>query len=301
MKIPTIINKHKPRIIILLTSVLLYACTVQSGSVRQEVFLAQRAFEDVQYQTSLGPRVPGSRAHDLTVDWIVDEVEESGWMVEVQELTFLGKDIKNVIAKNSIQNLESEPWIILGAHYDTRLVADRDRNPEHQLDPVLGANDGASGVAVLLELSRILPEDLKKNIWLVFFDAEDNGDIAGWQWAQGSQAFVDNLEGKPDQVVIVDMVGDADLNVYMEKNSNLELTQEIWAKAAELGYSNKFIPTPKYSLIDDHLPFIYAGITAIDIIDFDYPYWHTSEDTLDKVSPQSLKTVGDVLMAWLVD
>lgn len=245
--------------------------------------------------------MPGSQAHSLTIDWITNELEDSGWEVEIQEQTILDKKIKNVIAKRAIQDIDSMPWIILGAHFDTRMYADRDRNPEYRFDPVIGANDGASGVAVLLELSRILPKDFNKNTWLVFFDAEDNGDIAGWQWALGSQVFVDRLQGKPDAAVIVDMVGDSDLNIFMEKNSNLELTQEIWSIAAELGYSNSFIPNHKYRLIDDHVPFLNAGITAIDIIDFDYPYRHTSEDTIDKVSPQSLKTVGDVLLAWLQD
>ena len=96
------------------------------------------------------------------------------------------------------------------------------------------------------------------------------------------------------------MVGDADLNLFLERNSNQDLAQEIWAIAGDLSYSDEFIPTPKYKIIDDHLPFINAGIPAVDIIDFDYPYWHTTEDTVDKVSPRSLKTVGDVLLAWLL-
>jgi Peptidase family M28 len=133
---------------------------------------------------------------------------------------------------------------------------------------------------------------------LVFFDAEDNGNAYGSGWDIGSQYFVSKLIGKPDSVVILDMIGDKDLNIYMERNSNSELNSEIWGVASELGYS-QFIPTFKYSLIDDHIPFLQAGIRAVDVIDFNYPYWHTVNDTLDKVSPESLKVVGRTILSWL--
>ena len=96
------------------------------------------------------------------------------------------------------------------------------------------------------------------------------------------------------------MIGDADLNIFMERNSDQLLTEEIWGIAATLGYENRFIPEQKYQIIDDHLPFVQAGIPAVDIIDFDYPFWHTVEDTIDKVSPESLEIVGDVVLAWLL-
>jgi Zn-dependent M28 family amino/carboxypeptidase len=137
-------------------------------------------------------------------------------------------------------------------------------------------------------------------IWLVFFDAEDNGRIQGWDWILGSRAFVDGLSGKPDAVVIVDMVGDMNLEIYKEKNSDQELTESIWGVAAQLGY-HQFKPTPKYAMLDDHTPFLQAGIPAVDIIDFDYPYWHTSQDTADKVSANSLEAVGETLRTWLTD
>ena len=154
-------------------------------------------------------------------------------------------------------------------------------------------------MAVLLELARSLPKDLDKQIWLVFFDAEDNGNIPGWDWLLGSQAFVDSLQGKPDSVVVIDMIGDANLDIYLEQNSDKGLSTSIWAEAARLGFSSKFIPLPKYSMLDDHTPFLKAGIPAVDIIDFDYPYWHTTQDTADKVSAQSMQIVGDTLQAWL--
>ena len=164
--------------------------------------------------------------------------------------------------------------------------------------PVPGANDGASGVAVLLELAWDIPDDLDKNIWIVLFDAEDNGNIPGWDWISDSRGFVDRLTTQPDAVVIVDMIGDADLNIYKEINSNAHLVNEIWNIANELGYQ-QFLPEYKYQIIDDHIPFIQEGIPAVDIIDFDYPYWHTTSDTLDKVSMESLDAVGETLLAWL--
>ena len=253
-----------------------------------------RAYSDVQTQVAFGPRIPGSQGHAQVVEWIRDELVKAGWQVEIQESEALGHPIKNIVAKRNA----ARPEIILGAHYDTRMYADRDLNPENSLKPVPGANDGASGVAVLLELARTLPPDTV-NVWLVFFDAEDNGQIEGWDWILGSREFVENNAVAPRAVVIVDMIGDADLNIYKEYNSNPELTEEIWAVAAGLGYENVFIPDYKHSMLDDHTPFIQAGIPAVDIIDFDYPHWHTIEDTADKVSSASLQAVGTTLWTWI--
>jgi glutaminyl-peptide cyclotransferase len=265
----------------------------------QEKFDGQRAWEDVAHQTSLGPRIPGSQAHAETVEWIQAELEEAGWEAEVQEAEMMGHPIFNVVGRIPGNDYKDGPWLILGAHYDSRIYADLDPDPAKRSEPVPGANDGASGVAVLLELSRVLPKDLSNHLWLVFFDAEDNGNIPGWDWILGSRAFVDNLEGRPDAAVIVDMIGDADLNIYKERNSDDQLLREIWETAHELGYSEQFIPSYKYSILDDHTPFLRAGIPAADLIDFDYPYWHTTADTADKVSPESLQAVGDTLFAWL--
>jgi Zn-dependent M28 family amino/carboxypeptidase len=154
-------------------------------------------------------------------------------------------------------------------------------------------------VAVLLELARSLPGDTVP-VWLVFFDAEDNGRIEGWDWILGSRAFVEEVPIDPRAVVIVDMVGDADPNIHLEKNSDPQIRAEIWGTAASLGYGSVFIDNEKYSMLDDHTPFLEAGLPAVDIIDFDYPYWHTTADTADKVSAESLHTVGDTLWHWIV-
>lgn len=258
-------------------------------------FDGERAYRDVEYQVSLGPRLPGSDAHAQAVDWMQENLRAAGWDVEVQETTRMDHPVRNVIAKRG----SGTPWVILGAHYDSRLEASQDStNPQA---PVPGANDGASGVAVLLELARELPDDLDKQVWLVFFDVEDQGNLPGWDWILGSRAFVDALEGTPDSVVIVDMIGDANLNIPKEQNSDPQLTQEIWDKAAERGHGDVFLDQPGYNILDDHTPFLEKGIRAIDIIDFDYPHWHTQADTADKVAPASLFAVGDTLLHWLID
>jgi glutaminyl-peptide cyclotransferase len=259
-------------------------------------FDSSRAYADVQTQVAFGPRIPGSAGHAQVREWMRAELESAGWQVEVHESERMGHPIYNIIAKRNAE----PPQIILGAHYDSRMVADNDPDISKQAEPVPGANDGASGVAVLLELARSLPSDTTPT-WLVFFDTEDNGRIEGWDWILGSRAFAEEIKIAPRAVVIIDMIGDADLNIYLEKNSNVTIRTEIWNTAASLGYGDVFINQEKYSMEDDHTPFLEAGIPAVDIIDFDYPYWHTTQDTPDKVSPESLHAVGDALWHWIVN
>jgi Zn-dependent M28 family amino/carboxypeptidase len=289
-------NEHKiftPVIIILIVfiPIIIFIFTICS---RKQEFNSQRALDDVKFQVDLGPRTMGSTAHDLVSQWIISDLLNANWKVDTQETVTSGMAIKNIIAQRG----SGTPWIIIASHYDSRLIADNDPNLQNRKLPVVGANDGASSAAVLLELGRVLSNKLNKQIWLVFFDAEDNGSAFGSGWDLGSQYFVSKLDGKPDSVVILDMIGDKDLDIYMERNSNPDINKEIWGVAFELGYS-QFIPTYKYSLIDDHTPFIQAGIRAVDVIDFDYPYWHTVDDTLDKVSADSLKVVGETILKWL--
>jgi Zn-dependent M28 family amino/carboxypeptidase len=258
-------------------------------------FDGERAYEDVLTQVSFGPRIPGSDGHAKIQEWMRQELEAAGWQVEIQTSEALGHSIENLVARRTTD----PPQILLGAHYDTRMFADNDPDPVNHKSFVPGANDGASGVAVLLELARSLPEQTVP-VWLVFFDAEDNGRIEGWDWILGSREFVKSNPIQPRGVIIVDMIGDADLNIYKERNSNPELTEAIWAVAQDLGYEDKFIPEYEHSMLDDHTPFLEAGIPAVDIIDFDYPYWHTVQDTPDKVSAESLSAVGETLRAWVM-
>jgi glutaminyl-peptide cyclotransferase len=273
-----------------------YAVSFMTQKIDTVKFDSESAYLDVQTQVAFGPRIPGTQGHAKALDWIQTELVSAGWMVEIQQAESMGHPIQNIIAKRSA----AAPRIILGAHYDTRSVADNDPDPANRTQPVPGANDGASGVAVLLELARTLPQDTVPT-WLVFFDTEDNGNIEGWDWILGSRAFVKNLTQRPQAMVLLDMVGDSNLNIYMESNSDDRLRNEIWGVAAGLGYQKYFIPTVKYSMEDDHTPFLEAGIPAVDLIDFDYPSWHTVQDTEDKVSAESLKVVGETVWTWMVN
>lgn len=276
----------------LLAVFFLSACQAQSQQPRQ--FDARQAYSDVQTQVNFGDRIPGTEAHEKTLSYIQSELKKADWQVEIQDILYKGHPVKNITAKRG----DSDSPILLAAHYDTRMVADQDPDPALQAQPVPGANDGASGVAVLLELARVMPAQYK-NVWLVFIDTEDQGRIQGWDWTLGSQAYADALTLTPQAVIVLDMIGDADLNIYREKNSDPTLTDQIWQAASDLGYDDKFINKEKYSMLDDHTPFLEKGIPAVDIIDFDYPYWHTTADTADKVSPDSLAVIGNTLLAWL--
>jgi Zn-dependent M28 family amino/carboxypeptidase len=291
-------KKRANSLIVLVIFINLFACRPlpedNSGSKTENKFDPVRAYQDIAYQVSLGPRTIGSTAHSKVVEWIDSELQENGWDTQLQVSDWDGNEITNVIGKHE----ESSPWIVIGAHYDSRFSADRDPSLEKRGKPVPGANDGASGVAVLLELARVIPVNLDKEIWLVFFDAEDNGNLPGWEWSIGANKFVEQLERKPDAVVILDMIGDEDLQIYKEKNSNPTLTDEIWMQAGNLGYT-QFIQEYNHRMIDDHIPFLQQDIAAALIIDFDYPYWHTSEDNLDKVSSDSLEAVGNTVLEWL--
>jgi glutaminyl-peptide cyclotransferase len=279
---------------IMTAAVVLFVGAAGTGCGQAAHFDGNRALADIKTQLDMGPRTMNSPAHAKAADWILASLKSAGWTAEFHDATKGDIKMRNIVGRRG----EGRPWVILGAHYDSRFVCDQDTDPLKRTLPVAGANDGASGVAVLLELARVLPKDLKKQVWLLFIDAEDNGDIPGWQWIMGSTAFAAKLKDKPDAVVIVDMIGDADLNIYREGYSNRKLTDEIWQIAARLKFP-QFINEPKYQMEDDHVPFLERGIAAVDIIDFDYPYWHTASDTLDKVSAESLKAVGETLLVWL--
>jgi len=282
--------------LVLLFALGLQACTTLSTPTAEHVtFDAESAYADVQAQVDFGPRIPGSEGHAKVQEWMQAELEDAGWKVEIQTSEALGHPVENIVARRN----EAAPQIIIGAHYDSRMYADQDPDAANHTKPVPAANDGASGVAVLLELARSLPRETVP-VWLVFFDAEDNGRIEGWDWILGSREFVKKNPVQPQAVIVIDMIGDADLNIYRERNSNVKLTDAVWATAKSLGYENKFIDEYKYSMIDDHSPFLEAGIPAIDIIDFDYPHWHTVQDTPDKVSADSLKVVGETLRTWVM-
>ncbi len=260
-------------------------------------FDGKAAYRHVVAQTDIGPRPSGSEGIRETQQYIVQKLAKYRWAVEYQDFRYRGTPGRNIVAKAGVGK---GPVILIGAHYDTRRRADNDPSEAKRNEPVPGANDGASGAAVLLELARSLDKaKLQNEVWLVFFDAEDNGRLDGWQFIAGSSFFANNLSVKPEAVIIADMIGDADQQIYKEQNSTPWLTEQVWAKAAALGYDKWFLPTYKYSMLDDHTPFLRKGIPAVDLIDFDYPYWHTTQDTADKVSADSLARVGRVIESLL--
>ena len=190
--------------------------------------------------------------------------------------------------------------MLLGAHYDSRPWADRDTGAAREL-PVPGANDGASGVAVLLEVAELLAQwDPGIGVDLVFFDGEDYGkeDDLGF-YLLGSRHFVRSMGGyRPQAMLLLDMVGDADLRIPMEGNSLQAapgLTSLVFAVADSLGVT-QFDPVPGPAILDDHVPFLRERIPAVDLIDFEYPPWHTTADLPEACSPQSLEAVALVVL-----
>jgi hypothetical protein len=275
-----------------------HSAPVDTDSHRSPIkprFSGDHAYAHIVNQVALGPRPVGTEAGWNAGAQIIDELNKLGWEIDIQPFVFRGIKGRNIVAKSG-----SGPIVMLGAHYDTRPISDREWYPEARRLPVPGANDAASGVAVLIEIARVLDvERTGHQVWLAFFDAEDRGGIDEWPYSVGANVMVKNLDATPEAVVIVDMVGDADQQIYFEKFSDRTLSREIWKVAARLGYERQIIPRLRHALGHDHLPFINAGIPAISIIDFDYRYWHTLEDTPDKLSPDSLERVGRTLVAWL--
>ena len=263
---------------------------------RPAAFSGEQALVHVEAQVALGPRITGTEGNLAGGDYILRQLQAAGWAAEFQPFEYQGTAARNVIGR---ANVGKGPVIILGAHYDTRRRADEDASDPTA--PTPGANDGASGVAVLLELARTLDlEAIPNEIWLAFFDAEDNGNLDGWDWIAGSRYMASQLtEPLPQAMILFDMIGDADQQIYIDTNSDAGLSAALWQTAAQLGYSRQFIPLPRYAMLDDHTPFAELGIPAVDIIDFDYPYWHTTQDTPDKLSAASLERAGRTVETYL--
>jgi hypothetical protein len=204
-------------------------------------------------QTDFGPRPPGSDNLSQGRQYIVDTLEAQGWQVTIQNFTYQEVECANVIAwYGTLRNAS----ILLGAHYDTRPLADRDPFPANRSMPVLGANDGASGTAVLLEMARALPVEVRPDVELVFFDAEDSGGIDGWNWIVGSNYYVDQLNSSRissiSSMILLDMIGDSELILYRESGSTRPLQDIIWSLAADMGHDDTFLDSFGETILDDH-------------------------------------------------
>ena len=289
----------------LLLGIFLLSLLVSCDKQKLPTFDGESAFSYLKAQCDFGPRIPGSKAHEKCKNYIVDVLESQGAKVTLQTFTASIRnkeyDFTNIIGSFYP---EKKRRIFIGAHWDSRLWADKDQEETLWNEPVMGANDAASGVAVLLELAKIFSEyEPSYGVDLLFFDAEDSGEYdVNKTWCLGSHYFVDKYDGtKPEYVIIVDMIGDTDLNILIESFSyrnSPALVNTIWDIAKKLGIK-EFTTKMINFIYDDHYPFLEAGYEAVVIIDLDYPYWHTTHDTPDKCSPQSLEKIGKVLVYLL--
>jgi hypothetical protein len=271
-------------------------------------FDGARAYRDVDRLVAFGPRPPGSPALERARAYITGELRRAGW--RVREHAFTARTPRGPIR---MVNLVAEwpgrrPEIVaVGGHYDTKAF---------QSFRFVGANDGGSSAALLVELGRALaarhrPAPPAYTHWLLFFDGEE----AQEQWSPtdslyGSRALVAALRADGElprlrALVVADMIGDRDLGIRREAASTPWLTDVVWSVARRLGHARHFLDE-RQPVEDDHAPFLDAGVAATLLIDFDYGgrpgenrYWHTEEDTLDKVDAASLRVVGDVILAAL--
>ena len=257
-----------------------------------------RAMNWVEQQVAIGPRIPGTEAHAECAEFLEAQLRTWTDEVKVQRVRQGDNEIVNLVASF---RPSAGDRIFLGAHWDTRPMADADPDPTKRSLPVPGANDGASGVAVLLEVARVLAESPPpRGVDLFFFDAEDGGESGQAEtWAIGARTLAEALgDYRPRLGIVVDMVGDLDLELRPEGHSVANASRQvrwIWGLAEDLG-ADSFVAGVGATVMDDHVPFLERGIPTVDIIDFDYVYWHTTQDTPDKVSPSSMAEVGRVLL-----
>jgi glutaminyl-peptide cyclotransferase len=283
-------------------------------------FNADSAMSYIKQQLAIGPRTPGTATAVKTGDWIVAHLRATADTVVEQRWTHTLASGKSLPMRNIFARFKpnAKERILYLTHWDTRPVADEESDPAKAGLPMPGANDGASGVALLLAVSDALKK-LPPNVGvdLLFVDGEDWGTFnPNVDVLIGSTYFAEHLpsaEYRPLFGVLWDMIGDADLNIYQDVTSAQaapEVVQKVWSTAKDLGYEKYFIPTAKSPWTDDHVPLIKAGLRVIDVIDGDYGprdasgtvttnYHHTLSDTIDHVSAKSLKIVGDVAMALL--
>jgi glutaminyl-peptide cyclotransferase len=269
-------------------------------------FNGPSAFAYIEKQMSFGPRIPNKPGHQQMGDWLLAELRARADTVIVQEIRHRTRSGETLRLRNFFARFRPEATerVLLLAHWDTRPMADKSENLGQQRLPVPGANDGASGVAVLLGVADALKARAPASgVDLLFVDGEDYGDFADTNDVLiGSRWFAAHQPPgyQPLFAVLFDMVGDKDLQIYQEGNSVAgapEVVQRVWRVANERGHGRQFIPSVRHTLTDDHVALQKVGIHAIDVVDFDYPYWHTTEDTIDKVSAASLQIVGDVAVA----
>ena len=276
-------------------------------------FDEDRAFDYLIAQCDFGPRNPGSEGYYACLEFMISELDKTADEIILQNFSYQEQrdkrryDLENVIAR---YNPDAEFQTIISCHWDTRPWADEETNRRDREQPIMGANDGASGVAVLLELAKILGENPPPiGVNLVFFDGEDMG-VRGENetYCQGSRYFAKNLPiPRPNEAINLDMVGDKQLVLPIERYSlefHPKLVRYLWDRARDMGL-DAFEGRVDYAIYDDHVPlYEIAGIPAIDLIDFKYPnsyanFWHTLDDVPENCSAESLGQVGRLMVDYI--
>ena len=290
----------------LLALLLLPACRDTKPHVRE--FDGPSAFRYIETQVGFGPRIPGTEAHGRAGDWLDSLLRQRADTVIAQRWTHVTAAGDSLPLTNLIARFHpgAAKRLLFLAHWDSRPTADSPLSTD-STRPVPGANDGGSGVAVLLGVADVLkkaPAPASVGVDLLFVDGEDYGDFTKTpkDVLIGSRYYATHPAPGPQPLyaVLFDLVADKDLQIFQEGNSLIgapEVVDLVWNTAKDLGYAGTFVATPKHTLIDDHLELQKVGIRAIDVVDFDYPSWHTKDDTIDKVSAASLQRVGDVALA----
>jgi Zn-dependent M28 family amino/carboxypeptidase len=294
--------------------------TVETPATPVPSFNRDSAYHFVAQQVAFGPRVPGSEAHQNCKNWLVQKFESYGATVIEQNFpakTYYNKTLPatNIIAQF---NPGAGKRLLLAAHWDSRHIADSPLSSERKTEPILGADDGGSGTAVLLEIARQLQANkIEMGVDLVLFDAEDLGQsgtedpASATTWCLGSQHWARNLHTpnyRPQYGILLDMVGSKGAQFPIEQYSQQvapQVVSEVWQLAENLGYGNLFPKTNGGSVTDDHY-FVHtiAGIPMIDIINRSTQtqtgfgaYWHTHNDNLEVIDRKTLKSVGQLMLA----
>lgn len=279
------------------------------GAFKVPEFDGARAFRFLTRQTDFGPRAPNTVGHQRCLEFLHEHLTASADAVNLQPFTHRGVDgaeyrLTNIIASFQLQATDR---ILLSAHWDTRPWADQERDERKRRQPIIGANDGASGVAVLLEIALHLKASPPPiGVDIVLFDGEDLGKTGNPEsFSAGSKYFAAQKPAtcRPRFGINIDMVGDKILELPREINSDRyarHVMDLIYSTARTLGFA-QFMNEPGHEVFDDHIPLNNVGIPTANLIDFEYPdrstnYWHTLEDTPDKCSPESLSAVGQVLL-----